>query len=529
MPRIDTILAPGEPVDKAALRAWLGARETATPEDYGGIGDGIHDCSPAFAAALAERGAVVLSPDRSYRISEPIRLGYGQALLGHGETSVIQARIEPFDGAALPGYPSAFNAVELISGYATLAGLRIVGGGSGVKLFGRTTPCVKNVIERLSIWDAVIGITLDGYDNPDRPCYWNSISRVLIGRPQLHGVLLTVESTGDTPNANKFHDVRVYSLSAPMNGCGFFVSTGCYNNAFLDCEANLHPAALACFRLGAMASQNQIINFYAECSGAVPGIRIDGGAADNTIVNLFSATGGAPIWDTTAARAYQAFNAGHPVKNLLKKTLITDLRAEAFGLEARYIEPAGGGLIQTDLIASTYLISSYGGQVEFRLPAAAETPGRIVTIKKTDLSANPVLVTEQGGAGPDGRTVRLVSRFDFVQVTSNGAGWWIVGGSNLPLASQFFEGQSLVQPDCQRELYLVSAGFGDVEFRLPAPSSAAGRRFTIKKSDPYSPVVRVTQTGGGGPDSEVITLAGHGHALTVMSDGGRWLILSRYQ
>jgi hypothetical protein len=99
----------------------------------------------------------------------------------------------------------------------------------------------------------------------------------------------------------------------------------------------------------------------------------------------------------------------------------------------------------------------------------------------------------------------------------------------LALASQFFEGQSLVQPDCQRELYLVSAGFGDVEFRLPAPSSAAGRRFTIKKSDPYSPVVRVTQTGGGGPDSEVITLAGHGHALTVMSDGGRWLILSRYQ
>ena len=101
-----------------------------------------------------------------------------------------------------------------------------------------------------------------------------------------------VLSTGDTPNANKFRDVRVYSLSAPMTGCGFFLSTARFNNSFIDCEANLHPSAEACFRLGAMTDQTRILNFYAECSGAVPGIRIDNSSTNTTIIGLFSATGG---------------------------------------------------------------------------------------------------------------------------------------------------------------------------------------------------------------------------------------------
>jgi hypothetical protein len=37
-----------------------------------------------------------------------------------------------------------------------------------------------------------------------------------------------------------------------MTGCGFFLSTARFNNSFLDCEANVHPSAEACFRLGAM-------------------------------------------------------------------------------------------------------------------------------------------------------------------------------------------------------------------------------------------------------------------------------------
>ena len=253
MSRIDDILAAGAAVSKLDLRRYLASREVATPVDFGAIEGGVVDCAPAFAAAFAANNAVFVPPG-VWRIASPIVLGYGQSLFGVGDASVIQAREDPWNANALPAYPSTFDAIEVQDGYCTVRDLKIVGGSSALKLYGRTGPCVKNVIENLTVWDCIIGITLDGYDDPQKPCYWNSISKILIARPRLHGVLMTVLSTGDTPNANKFHDVRVYSLSAPMTGCGFFLSTARFNNSFLDCEANVHPSAEACFRLGAMTS-----------------------------------------------------------------------------------------------------------------------------------------------------------------------------------------------------------------------------------------------------------------------------------
>lgn len=92
-----------------------------------------------------------------------------------------------------------------------------------------------------------------------------------------------------------------YSLGSPMSGSGFFISSGRYNNSFFDCEANVHPSAEACFRLGFATDNNVIVNFYAESLGLAPGIRIDNGSTNTAIVNLFHASGGAAIWDTTLA------------------------------------------------------------------------------------------------------------------------------------------------------------------------------------------------------------------------------------
>ena len=172
--------------------------DIASVKDFGAIGDGISDDTGAIQAALAAHRAVFL-PAGTYRTSGTITLGYGQSLSGVGEASVIQARPQGFDPADWVGYPSQFNAIELVDGYATVRDLRIVGGASGIKLYGKTGPCVKNVVENVSIWDTLIGLVLDGYDSPDRPCYWNHIARVLVARPNLHGVLLTVESTATRP------------------------------------------------------------------------------------------------------------------------------------------------------------------------------------------------------------------------------------------------------------------------------------------------------------------------------------------
>lgn len=500
-------------------------RDLVSVKDFGAIGDGVTDDTGAILAALAAHRSVFL-PAGTYRTSATLVLGYGQTLYGEGEASIIQARAAAYDPVNLPEYPSTFNAVELVDGYAALRNLRIVGGASGVKIYGRDGPAVKNVVENISIWDSLIGLVLDGYQDTNRPCYWNHVARVLVARPALHGVLLTVEGEGDTPNANKFQDVRVYSLAAPMSGCGFFISAGRFNNAFTDCEANLHPGAEACLRLGAATDQNLIVNFYAESLGALPGIRIDKDSQNSAIVNLFSATAGQPIWDPAGARAYTAVNAGYPLRNLLKETHITDLRVEGFSVDTNYVEPETGGLVEADLTATAHLVSAFGGAVEFRLPAAGTANGRMLTIKKTDASANPVQVTELGGPGPDGRTVRLASRHDSVSVLSNGAGWWVTGGNAQRANAEFHDSRGLFIPDLAKDLYLIGGGDGDVEVQLPNPSSpqAVGRCLTIKKSDDGPGLVRVTAETGTGPDGRVWRLGKRYDYVRVFSNGAAWWV-----
>lgn len=525
LPAAGTIAAHGAGAVSRAVADKL--RDVVTAKDFGAVGDGVTDDTAAILAALAAHRSIFL-PAGTYRTSAPIVLGYGQTLYGEGEGSVIQARAASYDPVNLPTYPSGFNAVEMVDGYASLRDLRIVGGATGVKLYGRDGPCVKNIVENLSIWDSINGIVLDGYDDTNRPCYWNHIARVLIARPQAQGVLLTVEGDGDTPNANKFQDVRVYSLSAPISGCGFFISAGRFNNSFSDCEANLHPGGQACLRLGAATDQNLIVNFYAESLGALPGIRIDNGSQNTSIVNLFSATGGQPIWDTSSNRAYTAINAGYPLRNLLKETHVTDLRVEGFSVDTNYVEPASGGLVNADLTSTTHLVSAFRGAVEFRLPKADTANGRILTIKKTDSSANPVTVTELGGPGPDGRPVILSSRYDHVSIVSNGAGWWVTARTGQPGNAEFRDEAGLFEPDLMKDLYLVSGGDGPVEVRLPNPSGtqAVGRRITIKKSDTSDGMVSVTAATGTGPDGRVWKLAKQFEQVTVFSNGAAWWVTS---
>lgn len=177
--KIDSILTPGQNVNKLDLRKYLGSREIATPQDYGAYGDGIVDDTEALNTALQENDAVFLPPG-TYRTTAAIIVPYGRMLFGAGDISVIQARDFPYDHIEQPTYPSTFNAIEIVEGYSIVKDLRVVGGGSGIMLYGRDGPCVKNVIENVSIWDASQGLVFDGWDDTNKPCYWNNASRLLI-------------------------------------------------------------------------------------------------------------------------------------------------------------------------------------------------------------------------------------------------------------------------------------------------------------------------------------------------------------
>lgn len=494
---------------RGKLADWVSVK------DFGATGDGVSNDTNALRAALA-CGRPVLVPGGIYRVDDTLVVPEGGTLMGLGQGAVISTA------------STAHDLIQLPAGYATISGLRLEGGRAAIRLLGRDGPCVQNTLRDLTIWDAETGVVLDGYETPDRPCYWNALSDILIARPTLHGVRFTVSGDGDTPNANRLFRVRVYSLSKPMVGSGFYVEAGRYNNSFVDCEANLWPGATACFRVGSNTNKNLIVNFYAESLGGVPNIQLDAGSAETSIVNLFSASAGPAIWDRSGG-AYTAFNAGYPEKNRFALTRITELVVESLRYDTEFVEPAAGGLVNVDLSSSMQLVSAWGGAVEFRLPPAGENNGRVVTVKKTDASANPVRVTESGGPGPDSRTVTLTDRHDAVTVVSNGAAWWIVDWSNPPGSTLYHETPGLVSVDPLRKLHLVSAWSGAVEARLPAPSDAdaVGRTVTVKKSDQSGNVVTVTRADGGGPDNEAIRLTAFGHAVTAMSNGAGWHILGR--
>lgn len=483
--------------------------------DFGAVGDGVVDDTVALQSALTSSRAVFV-PAGTYRITNTLSVGEGKSLTGAGQASVIIA-----DG-------HGFDLVHMPASYATLASLRLENGLAGVRLYGRSGPCVQNALTDLTVWNPRYGLVLDGFETPDNPCYWNNVTRVLIARPSVHGVWLTKSGDGDTPNANHFHNVRVYSLSAPMTGTGFYIEHGKYNNAFVDCEANLWPEATACFRVGANTDKNLFVNIYAETLGGVPNIQLDAGSVETSITNLFSASAGPAIYDRSGG-AFTAFNAGYPEKNRLARTRVSELVVEALRFDTEYVEPVSGGRVELDLSSSMYLVSSYGGPVEARLPSAASANGSVVTVKKTDASANVVRIVETDGRGPDGRVLTLGNRFDFVTVVSNGAGWWIVGGNTMPGNAGFHETPGVFVPDLNQSLYLVSAFAGRVEARLPAPGEdhAVGRTVTIKKADQSANPVTVTRADGGGPDNEAITLSAYGHSVTAMSNGAGWHILGR--
>lgn len=484
-------------------------------KDFGAVGDGIVDDTLAIQAAMAAANAVVL-PAGTYHIANTLTLRDGCSLSGNGQSSVLKAASRSFDAIHIP------------AGYTRLSGLRIEGAEVGVRLFGRDGPCVQNALFDLSIWDADVGLVFDGYTRPDWPCYWNNVARVLIARPATHGVWLTKTGDGDSPNANHFHNVRVFSMSAPMTGSGFYIQNGKYNNAFVDCEANVWPKATACFRVGPDTNKNLFVNVYGEALGGVPNIQLDAGSTETSIFNLFSAAAGPAIYDKSGG-AYTAFNAGYPEKNRLGLTRVGELVVETMRYDTQYVEPAAGGTIDLALGSSVYLISAYGGAVTARLPQASQCNGFHLTVKKTDASVNAVSIVETNGLGADQRTVVLGNRFDFVNLVSNGAAWWIVGGNFLPGNASFHEGAGVFQPDLSQTLYLVSAYSGAVEVRLPRASAshAVGRTVSIKKADQSANPVTVTQDDGGGPDNEAIALSGFGHAITVMSNGAGWFILGR--
>lgn len=483
-------------------------------KDFGAVGDGLTNDTIAFQNALSANNFIYI-PNGSYCINSTLELMSGKVMMGAGQNSIIKC------------LNNNFHAIEINGRNVLIQNLCVDGGDIGVLLRGRSAECTQNSLRDVFITGAKTGIMLDGYTDSDKPCYWNNFDSVLIESPLVNGVHLMKSGSGDTPNANRFHKVRVYSKGAETSGHGFYVEAGALNNSFIDCEANMNgESAQSCFCAGAGSNKTLLINFLAEGFNALPNVRLDSGSSETAIINLSAQSDGPAIYDLSGGN-YDAINAGYPEKNRMRKTVVTDLKATLMRYDTEFVYTTGTHAL--DLSHSVHLVNASAGAVTLVLPAASAAEAAEITIKKVDNTGNIVTVTEDGGAGPDGNELQLGGPNDYATLISNGAGWYIKSSNRMAGNTRYAEASGLYEIDMAVDVYLVSSWGGAVTARLPPANAveAIGRTVTIKKTDPSSNAVTVTEQGGAGPDQSSQVLSTRYQAITVISNGAQWYIVSR--
>jgi len=153
-----------------------------------------------------------------------------------------------------------------------------------------------------------------------------------------------------------------------------------------------------------------------------------------------------------------------------------------------------------------------------------------MVVKKIDSSSNVITIKETNGNGPDGRDYFLGAENDFMMAQSNGAEWFVLSSNRAPGNTRFFDGSGTYDIDMAVDTYLLSSFGGAMTARLPPAnaSEAVGRTITIKKTDPSSNTITVSEQGGSGPDGFAQPLNSQYNAITVVSDGGQWFIVNRF-
>jgi hypothetical protein len=482
-------------------------------KDFGAVGDGLTDDTDSIKSALSAHQNIFV-PKGTYLITQAIELDWCQSLMGVGQASIIKTD------------STINNVIDIIGCRNTVENLSIQGGKIGISLYGLERECTQNTVRNVHIFESGTGILLDGYESPDRPCYWNNFERILIEKPTLHGVHLKVSGSGDTPNANKFLGVRVYSKGTDISGSGFYIEAGSLNNSLIDCEANLKGTAHSIIRIGANASFTQIYSFLSEGNNLVNNILLEEGSSHTSIVNLTAMSDGYAIKDESGGK-FTALNTSYDAANQLDKVNIIDLSAKLMRYHTKYISEIGTH--ELDLSSSMYFVNATSGAITVTLPKASTATGAEITVKKVDALSNIVTIDEVDGNGPDGKLLLLGGQGDYATVICDGMTWHVKSSNRTAGNTRYVEDAGTYSIDLAVDTYVVWAT-GDITMQLPPADStkAIGRSVTIKKIDVEGSVISITEQGGDGPDRTVPTLTAQYDSITVLSDGGRWYITQKY-
>jgi hypothetical protein len=364
-----------------------------------------------------------------------------------------------------------------------------------------------------------------------------------VERPRDIGVHLKT-GVGDSPNKNVFNVVRVYSHARPMQDekTGFYINSGKYQNAFTDCEANLHHAATQCMYLGADTGGNNIVNFTGEINGAGHGIHLADNsevaayAGPNSIENFNHQTTGASIYDPSGNAAYEGSNAGSQKvgqpfdrTKLYGRVRIPTLIVGGLERDSKYYDSPASGDITLDIRYNIHLVPASAGNRDIILPtplgdASSNSNARKVhQIIKFDSTDSIITIKQENNysSGPNASNHFLCKRYDTVYVYSNGAEWIILSENN-PKERWVFHDANVsgttynLNPHIQN--HLVSAfATGNLTVNVGTAAAAVGREIYIYRSN---------ATGGNilipVPSLYSYTMGAQGDYLRFKSNGSAW-------
>jgi hypothetical protein len=491
--------------------------DVASVRDFGAAGDGLTDDTLAFQKALAANDHVFV-PSGTYLISSTIILSDSQSLVGAGQSSILTAQSD------------SFSVIEMIESRTHLSDIKIVGGLYGLSVYGKDASALQNIITRVVFSGSKTAIYLDGYSDTAKPCEGNSFIDILIEEPVDYGVHLDRSGGGHSPRGNRFINVRVVSDSQDISECGFYVEYGDRNNSFINCEADLSATATACFRVGTNSRNTVVMNLLtvAPSGSVVTNIQLDDGSLSTSVFNHTSLSDGAAIYDLSGGE-FDSYNAGYPNRNRFQRITVTDLTAGLMRYETEYINTAG--TTSLDLSHSVHIVDATNGAMTLELPLAADAEGAQLLIKKKDVTANIVTIDEvSGGPGPDGTPLQLGGENDYAVLISNGAEWFIVSSNRIRGNTRYIDSTGTIDIDMSVDTYILSSYSGVMTARLPPANAdeAWGRTITLKKTDVSSNNITITEQGGSGPDQSSHVLSSQYDAITVVSDGGQWYVVSKY-
>lgn len=311
---IPTFLGTAAGEVPTTVSAYLNLKVKGLKKSFGCAGDGVTDDATKINTAFAS-GKIIEVEDATFAHTTNLVVTSNTTVIGYGrEVSIFAPSSSLVDGIIVKGR------------YNTLGGFKVSGGRNQIILRGETTFCTHNKLSEITLESGQTGLTLDGYTDAAKPCYWNRFYDVFVWKPAINGVLLTKSGAGDTPNSNRFHDLHVYSNAAAISGHGIYVEYGGHSNAFTDTEVGLSTVTpTACVRLGANASKTYFNNLYTETAGAITNVQLDAGSTGTVLIDLEAASAGSAILDNSGG-AYLAFNAGFPDVSKFGKAMAETLK-----------------------------------------------------------------------------------------------------------------------------------------------------------------------------------------------------------